>query len=64
MFCRLLAAKDCCEDTKSKGFEVGLHLLCNTVASSYSDYMKYGTVRYFQHAHLIPIVGLGKRGEY
>ena len=21
-------------------------------------------VRYFQHAHFIPIVGVGKRGEY
>ena len=55
-----------CEDTKSKGSEVGLHFLYNTLASSYSNYMKYGTVRYFRHAHFIPvaIVGVGKRGEY
>ena len=52
------------QDTESKGSEVGLHLLYNTVASPYSNYMKYGTVQYFQHAHFIPKLGVGKRGEY
>ena len=28
---------------------------------SFSDYMAR---RYFQHAHFVPIVGVGKRGEY
>ena len=31
--------------TKSKGSEVVLNLLYNTVASSFKNYMKYGTVQ-------------------
>ena len=31
---------------------------------SYSTFMHLCRVIYFQHAHFIPIVGVGKRGEY
>ena len=33
-------------------------------SGSLSRTTRYSRRRYFQHAHFIPIVGVGKRGEY